>query len=155
MTAFASPAEASGKPAERPPAHTAGGHAIAVHATPLHGTANPAANDDRTTRSDQLPQVSWLVAPTAQTEHPDYFPAAGAEYIAQKLDAIASNPDVWAKTAFILCYDENDGMFDHVPPPVAPAGTPDEFVDGLNIGLGFRTLAVPRVARRCGAEPEC
>jgi phospholipase C len=30
-------------------------------------------------------------------------------------------------------------MFDHVPPPVAPAGTPDEFVDGLNIGLGFRT----------------
>jgi phospholipase C len=83
--------------------------------------------------------VSWLVAPTAQTEHPDYFPAAGAEYIAQKLDAIASNPDVWAKTAFILCYDENDGMFDHVPPPVAPAGAPDEFVGGLNIGLGFRT----------------
>jgi phospholipase C len=90
-------------------------------------------------RADRLPQVSWLVAPTAQTEHPDYFPAAGAEYIAQKLDAIASNPDVWAKTAFILCYDENDGMFDHVPPPFAPAGTADEFVGGLNIGLGFRT----------------
>jgi phospholipase C len=90
-------------------------------------------------RAGRLPQVSWLVAPTAQTEHPDYFPAAGAEYIAQKLDAIASNPDLWAKTAFILCYDENDGMFDHVPPPVAPAGTADEFVGGLNIGLGFRT----------------
>jgi phospholipase C len=95
-------------------------------------------------RAGRLPQVSWLVAPTAQTEHPDYFPAAGAEYIAQKLDAIASNPELWAKTAFILCYDENDGMFDHVPPPVAPAGTADEFVTdsstGLtNIGLGFRT----------------
>jgi phospholipase C len=87
----------------------------------------------------RLPQVSWIVAPTAQTEHPDYFPAAGAEYIAQKLDAIAANPRVWAKTAFILCYDENDGMFDHVPPPTAPAGTPAEFVDGLPIGLGFRT----------------
>ena len=49
------------------------------------------------------------MAPAAQSEHPDYFPAAGAEYIAQKLDAIASNPEVWAKTAFILCYDENDG----------------------------------------------
>ncbi len=90
-------------------------------------------------RAGRLPQVSWLVAPTAQTEHPDYFPAAGAEYIAQKLDAIAANPDLWARTAFILCYDENDGMFDHVPPPVAPAGTASEFVDGLNIGLGFRT----------------
>ena len=99
----------------------------------------PAGAFENDARNDRLPQVSWLVAPTAQTEHPDYFPAAGAEYIAQKLDAIASNPDVWAKTAFILCYDENDGMFDHVPPPVAPAGTADEFVDGTNIGLGFRT----------------
>jgi phospholipase C len=99
----------------------------------------PAGAFEDDARNDRLPQVSWLVAPTAQTEHPDYFPAAGAEYIAQKLDAIASNPDVWAKTAFILCYDENDGMFDHVPPPVAPAGTADEFVDGTNIGLGFRT----------------
>ncbi len=99
----------------------------------------PAGAFEDDARNDRLPQVSWLVAPTAQTEHPDYFPAAGAEYIAQKLDAIASNPDVWAKTAFILCYDENDGMFDHVPPPVAPAGTAAEFVDGTNIGLGFRT----------------
>ena len=99
----------------------------------------PAGAFELDARNDRLPQVSWLVAPTAQTEHPDYFPAAGAEYIAQKLDAIASNPDVWAKTAFVLCYDENDGMFDHVPPPVAPAGTAAEFVDGTNIGLGFRT----------------
>jgi hypothetical protein len=29
-------------------------------------------------------------------------------------------------------------MFDHVPPPVPPAGTTNEFVDGLPIGLGFR-----------------
>jgi phospholipase C len=93
-------------------------------------------------RHDRLPQVSWLVAPSAQTEHPDYFPAAGAEYIAQKLDAIAANPDVWAKTAFILCYDENDGMFDHVPPPTPPAGTASEFVQGQPIGLGFRVPAV-------------
>jgi phospholipase C len=93
-------------------------------------------------RNDRLPQVSWLVAPSAQTEHPDYFPAAGAEYIAQKLDAIAANPDVWAKTAFILCYDENDGMFDHVPPPTAPAGTAGEYVQGQPIGLGFRVPAI-------------
>jgi phospholipase C len=99
----------------------------------------PAGTFENDVINDRLPQVSWIVAPTAQTEHPDYFPAAGAEYIAQKLDAIASRPDVWAKTAFILCYDENDGMFDHVPPPTAPAGTPDEFVDDEPVGLGFRT----------------
>ena len=38
----------------------------------------------------------------------------------------------------ILNYDENDGLFDHVAPPTPPAGTPDEFIDGLPIGLGFR-----------------
>ncbi|KJY34253.1 phospholipase, partial [Streptomyces sp. NRRL S-444] len=33
---------------------------------------------------------------------------------------------------------ENDGFFDHVPPPVAPPGTPGEYIDGTPIGLGFR-----------------
>jgi phospholipase C len=93
-------------------------------------------------RQGNLPQVSWLVAPTAQSEHPDYFPAAGAEYIASKLDAIASNPDLWRSTLFILCYDENDGLFDHVPPPTAPPGTPGEFVGAEPIGLGFRVPAL-------------
>ena len=49
---------------------------------------------------------------------------------------------MWAKTAFILCYDENDGLFDHVPPPTPPAGTRGEFVQGLPIGLGFRVPAI-------------
>ena len=112
------------------------------------GDAEAAGGDVDDARNDRLPQVSWIVAPTAQSEHPDYFPAAGAEYTAQKLDAIASNPDVWAKTLFILTYDENDGIFDHVPPPTPPKGTKEEFVtktspggtpgDGLPIGLGFR-----------------
>ena len=89
-------------------------------------------------KNDRLPQVSWLVAPSAQSEHPNWMPAAGAEYIASKINAIAANPDVWAKTLFILTYDENDGYFDHVPPPVPPAGTADEFVGGVPIGPGFR-----------------
>ena len=93
-------------------------------------------------RAGRLPQVSWLVAPTAQSEHPSFFPAAGAEYIASKLDAIASNEELWHKTLFILTYDENDGLFDHVPPPVAPAGTRGEYVGGEPIGLGFRVPAV-------------
>jgi phospholipase C len=110
--------------------------------SPLHQRGMrklPAGSFEDDARHDRLPQVSWLVAPTAQSEHPDFFPAAGAEYIAQKLDAIASNPAVWAKTAFILCYDENDGLFDHVVPPAPKRGTPDEFVIGEPIGLGFRT----------------
>jgi phospholipase C len=91
---------------------------------------------------DRLPTVSWLIPTSYQSEHPDYTPAAGADFVASKIAAIAANPDVWAKTVFLLNYDENDGLFDHVPPPTAPAGTPGEYIDGLPIGAGFRVPCV-------------
>jgi phospholipase C len=49
---------------------------------------------------------------------------------------------VWAKTVFILNYDENDGIFDHVAPPTPPAGTPKEYVKDLPIGGGFRVPCI-------------
>src|SRR5215468_7805910 len=91
---------------------------------------------------DRLPAVSWILPSRERSEHPDYTPAEGAAFIASKIGAIASNPDVWAKTVFILDYDENDGLFDHVPPPTAPAETPLEFVQGLPIGAGFRVPCI-------------
>lgn len=92
---------------------------------------------------DRLPTVSWIYPPHDASEHPhDSGPARGAEFIASKLDAVAANPDVWAKTVFILNYDENDGLFDHVPPPVPPRGAVDEFVDGVPNGAGFRVPCI-------------
>jgi phospholipase C len=44
------------------------------------------------------------------------------------LDALTSNPRVWAKTVLFVMYDENDGLFDHVSPPTAPEGTPGEWL---------------------------
>jgi phospholipase C len=92
--------------------------------------------------NDKLPAVSWIIPTSYESEHPDYMPAAGAAFVAKKIDAIAANPDVWAKTAFILNYDENDGLFDHVAPPVPPPGTPHEFVKGLPVGAGFRVPCI-------------
>ncbi len=43
---------------------------------------------------------------------------------------------------FIINYDENDGLFDHVPPPTPPAGTPGEFVSGVPIGGGIRVPCI-------------
>jgi phospholipase C len=91
---------------------------------------------------DRLPAVSWIIPTSFQSEHPDYMPADGAAFVASKIDAIAANPDVWAKTVFILNYDENDGLFDHVAPPVPAKGTPREFVDDLPIGGGFRVPCI-------------
>jgi phospholipase C len=96
--------------------------------------------------NDRLPTVSWIIPTAYQSEHPDFMPAVGADFIASKLNAIASNPDVFAKTVFILIYDENDGLFDHVTPPTAPTGTAGEFitVDKVSdpIGLGFRVPCI-------------
>jgi len=89
-------------------------------------------------RRGDIPQVSWIVPPSTVTEHPDYLPAAGEDHTSQVLRALWDNPKLWARTAVILNYDENDGLFDHVVPPAPPPDTPGEFVGGLPIGLGFR-----------------
>ena len=74
--------------------------------------------------------MSWIIGTNASTEHPPYLPAAGATVILELLDALASNPRVFRKSVFFLNYDENDGYFDHVPPPVAPAGAAGHAASG-------------------------
>ena len=69
---------------------------------------------------NKLPSVSWVVAPEAYTEHPNWPANYGAWYVSQVLDALTANPEVWSKTVFLVTYDENDGFFDHVVPPTVP-----------------------------------
>ncbi|GHH81224.1 putative non-hemolytic phospholipase C [Streptomyces sulfonofaciens] len=122
---------------------------------PLHDQAmasSPLGQFEYDALNDKLPTVSWILPPSGFDEHPSGSPAAGAAFVSGIIDALASNPDVWAKTVFILSYDENDGMFDHVVPPTPPAGTAGEFVSktsatgvdggGLPVGLGFRVPAI-------------
>jgi len=89
-------------------------------------------------RTGNLPQVSYVVAPHAYSEHPEARPVDGARYIDAVLQALFANQSLWQSTAVFLNYDENDGFFDHVPPPVAPPGTPLEYINGKPIGLGPR-----------------
>lgn len=117
----------------------------AAAGSPLHSKGmlhGPEGQFEYDAAHDKLPTVSWIIPTSYQSEHPNYMPADGAAFVARKIDAIAANPDVWAKTAFILDYDENDGLFDHVPPPVPPHGTPREFVHHLPIGGGFRVPCI-------------
>jgi len=67
--------------------------------------------------ADRLPQISWIAAPEAYTEHPNWPANYGAWYVSQVLDALTANPQVWGKTALLITYDENDGFFDHLVPP--------------------------------------
>ena len=70
-------------------------------------------------KNNQLPTVSWLVAPENFSDHPSSA-WYGAWYISEVMDILTQNPEVWKKTIFVLTYDENDGYFDHVPPFISP-----------------------------------
>ncbi|MBL8308447.1 MAG: phospholipase C, phosphocholine-specific [Rubrivivax sp.] len=73
----------------------------------------------------RLPAVSWVVAPVADSEHPwKSSPAQGADYTARVLDALLADEEVWSRTVLLVNYDENDGYFDHVPPPAPPSLLP-------------------------------
>jgi phospholipase C len=71
-------------------------------------------------RRGRLPQVSWIVAPEAYCEHPNWEPGYGAWYVSKVIDTLASNPEVWSKTVLFITYDEEGGFFDHLVPPTPP-----------------------------------
>jgi len=100
-------------------------------------------------RSGTLPQVSWISTPVGYDEHPPAPSFLGEWFTSQVLGALVANPAVWSKTVLFHMYDENDGFFDHVAPPVAPPGTAGEYLtvqplpqnaSGIAgpVGLGFR-----------------
>jgi phospholipase C len=79
----------------------------------------------------QLPQVSWVLPPMLWSEHPGpSSPAQGAEFTSRVLDALTHNPQTWGNTALFLTFDENDGMFDHMPPPAPPSFNSDGSLAG-------------------------
>ena len=87
--------------------------------------------------ADRLPQVSWIVTNYKLSEHPQASPSDGEHLTARLIAALASNPKVWAKTVFILNYDENDGFFDHVPPPIPAVGSAAGQKHGRHDGRGI------------------
>jgi len=94
-------------------------------------------------RHGRLPQVSWIVAPEAYSEHPNWEPDFGAWYASQVVDILASNPEVWSKMVLFVTYDEEGGFFDHLVPPTPPVGP----------GRGIST--VPTTNELFPGQPTC
>jgi phospholipase C len=68
----------------------------------------------------RLPQVTWICAPEAYTEHPNWKPDFGSWYTSQVIDILAAHPEVWSRMALFVTYDEEGGFFDHLVPPTPP-----------------------------------
>ena len=74
-------------------------------------------------KNNTLPQVSWVLPSQDDSEHPGApsSPYRGADFTHSVLSAVTANPEVWSKTVFFLTFDENDGLFDHLPAPAVPS----------------------------------
>ncbi len=77
--------------------------------------------------SDPMPSVIFLEpeytdGPHAHPndDHPPSGIAKGQLLVAEIYQDLISNPARWAKTMWIITYDEHGGFFDHVPPLAIP-----------------------------------
>ena len=76
--------------------------------------------------------MCWVLPPRVFSEHPGgpSSPLKGSNFTEQVLNALTANADIWSKSAFFLTFDENDGLFDHVPPPAVPSYNQDGTLAG-------------------------
>ncbi|MCI4345408.1 MAG: hypothetical protein L3K07_01435 [Thermoplasmata archaeon] len=89
-------------------------------------------------RNGTLPNISWVIPPGQDSDHPPANSTVAQEYAASLVNAVESSPD-WNSTALFLTWDDYGGFYDHLAPPMS----------GDHQQLGFRVplLVVSPYAR--------
>jgi phospholipase C len=64
-----------------------------------------------------LPQVSWVVPNSRDSEHPTSLVNDGQAWVTKVVNAAMESPD-WNSTAIFVSWDDWGGFYDHVVPPV-------------------------------------
>jgi phospholipase C len=99
--------------------------------------------------ANNLPAVSFLKAGEYQDGHAGYSdPLDEQQFVAGTINKLEKSKD-WKSTAVILAYDDSDGWYDHVTPPVVNGST-DAAVDQAACGT---KPASGGYADRCGYGP--
>jgi phospholipase C len=90
-------------------------------------------------QNNLLPSVSWIITPFWQSEHPVSSTCEGENATVTELNALMSNPSLWASTAVFLVWDDFGGDYDHVAPPQ---------LDTLGLGPRVPLLIISPYARK-------
>jgi phospholipase C len=81
--------------------------------------------------SGHLPAVSFLKAPAFEDGHAGYSdPLDEQTFLVNTINALEKLP-TWKHTAVVINYDDSDGWYDHVMPPIVNQSN-DPAVDALN-----------------------
>jgi phospholipase C len=89
------------------------------------GTASDQANHNyamtdfwNAANSGNMPTVSFLKASKPQTGHPaDSTALAEQQFLVETINALEQLPE-WKDMAILITYDDSDGWYDHVMPPI-------------------------------------
>ncbi len=93
-----------------------------------------------------LPAVTFIKAPSSETGHPQKSdPLNEQEFVVTTINALMQSP-YWHDMAIVLTYDDSDGWYDHVMPPIVNQSN-DGTVDSICGGV---TLAPGAYNDRCG-----
>ena len=69
-------------------------------------------------KNGNLPSVSYLKAPAFEDAHPaNSDPLDEQRFVVGVINALQQSPE-WGETAVIILYDDSDGWYDHVMPPI-------------------------------------
>jgi phospholipase C len=102
-------------------------------------------------QTGNMPAVSYLKAAAYQDGHPGYSdPLDEQTFLVNTINTIMRSP-FWSSTAIIIAYDDSDGWYDHVMPPiVSPSSTADDALAGAgSCGNGTNNA----YQGRCGYGP--
>ena len=101
-----------------------------------------------TLSAGNLPAVSFLKAPAYEDGHASYSnPLDEQTFLVNAINALELSP-FWNSTAVIVTYDDSDGLYDHVMPPIVNGS--NSTADALS-GAGVCGTADPAApSGRCG-----
>jgi phospholipase C len=68
--------------------------------------------------ANNLPSVTFLKAPTTETGHPaNSTPLEEQTFLVDTINMLQATP-FWSQMAIFITYDDSDGWYDHVMPPI-------------------------------------
>lgn len=103
-------------------------------------------------KSGHLPSVSFLKAPAYQDGHAKYSdPLDEQTFLTNTINNLEQLSS-WKDTAVIIAYDDSDGWYDHVMPPIVN-GSNDPVVDALNGPGKAGTVKLGAYLDRAGYGP--
>ncbi len=134
---------------------TANPHHMPASSTAMIGQTDQAnhqydiADFYRALAAGNLPSVSFLKAPAYEDGHAMYSnPFDEQTFLVNAINALQNSP-FWNSTAVFITYDDSDGWYDHVMPPIVNGSSSS--ADALSGAGACGSVADPNApAGRCG-----